>query len=191
MKLELYYFSKPYTITQAWGIFNPAYQQFGFSRHNGIDSLPGNDSKIYSPIKMRIYNSEYNANGAGNFVRGITTEQWNVNGQDCFVELTFMHLKESLCKVGDILGVGVLIGVADNTGFSTGPHTHLRCVRLKSDLSLMDSNDANNSFDHASFYNGYFAGDANQVKAILNQILELLKGFWSKLNKPIINKNLL
>jgi len=36
-KLELFYPAKPYKITQAFGINNPSYLQFGFSQHNGID----------------------------------------------------------------------------------------------------------------------------------------------------------
>ena len=170
MKLELYYPAKPFLVTQGWGIYNPAYERFGFNRHNGVDFLPGTKKLVYAPVRMRVYAVDFNE-GAGNFVSGVTTQKWEVGGIECFVQLTFMHLEKALCKIGDILEIGDLIGVPDNTGFSTGPHTHMAPYRLTEALLKMDSNDANGSFDPSPYWNGYFAEDVN----IMKQIISLLQ----------------
>lgn len=177
-KLELWYATKPYIETQGWGIFNPAYQQFGFSRHNGRDFKLGADSKLYSPQRYQLKDKGFSSTGAGIYVVLVSVEQWNIEGKDCWDECTFMHLKEgSPVSIGTILEIGDFIGVADNTGFSTGPHTHERHRRVDAGGNPIDQNDANGSYDHAPYFFGYPAQDSQKL---LTQIQSILSSLASK-----------
>lgn len=165
MKLELYFPAKPYWITQAWGIKNPSYEQFGFSEHNGQDFMLGADKHVYVPVKAEIVEQGYN-NGAGNFLRFVTTEKYEVGDKTCYVGFMIMHYKETYLKVGDICEVGTDTGIANNTGFSTGPHTHISWYRLKAKQNKpsnrLDINVATDrTFDPQPYWNGKFAQDVH------------------------------
>src|SRR3990167_2637214 len=168
MRLQLYYPIKSYFVNQSWGVYNDIYNQFGFTRHNGIDCKLSEDKLIYSPVKMKIVQVGYQSKGAGNFVSAITLDEfdeWRSPTTTFYkVYLTFMHLKDTSVKEGEIVNVGDIIGHGDNTGFSTGEHLHLFCGRVKevngqyifTDEALKD---ANYSFDHSFYWTGQYAID--------------------------------
>src|SRR3990167_822586 len=191
MRLELWFPAKPYRVTQAWGIYNPSYLQFGFSRHNGEDFRLGDDKKLYTPLKCKVTWVGENS-GSGKFVEFISTDMWEVLGTECYVGGCFMHMEKQTCVRGQLLEVGDEIGIADNTGFSTGPHTHLSLYRLKTPLKsfenrLDNESDTNYTFDSHPYWNGYYAQDfklvianLNQQKSILARVVELLKWIMTK-----------
>lgn len=164
-KLELWYFAdvRPWILDQAWGIYNPLYQKFGFDHHNGIDVPIASDALIFAPVKCKVNRIDYFPDGGGNQVELITTEKWNVGGVDCYILLVFMHNKQIIASVGDILEVGQQIAIPDNTGFSTGPHTHFGIYRLNDDMTWMDNNATTNgasgSSDPMPYFNGKYASD--------------------------------
>lgn len=173
MKFEIYYPAKPYVVNQAWGIYNPAYSKFGFDHHNGIDIRIGADGKLTTPVRMRIFRQDYFPEGGGYQVEAITTEKWEVGDQECYVLLTFCHNKQFLHQVGDILEIGDEVAIPDNTGFSTGPHTHFGAYRVDENNQLLDHNDANGSFDQSPYYNGFYAEDSGLVVSILKNMISL------------------
>jgi murein DD-endopeptidase MepM/ murein hydrolase activator NlpD len=62
-----------------------------------------------------------------------------------------------------------VLAVQDNTGFSTGPHTHIQPRRVSYDgkvLTFLDTNDAHGSFDPTQFFNKFYAVQAPALKAI-------------------------
>lgn len=182
-KLELWYLAKPYVLKQAWGIYNPAYLKFGFDHHNGVDFALESDRRIHSPCPIRIVDIGYN-DGAGNYIRFITTKQYMVLGDICYVGGMIMHMESQAVKVGDILKVGDFLGIGDNTGFSTGPHTHLSTYRLIADISngnvpltnRLDKDPSTDyTFDPALLFNGFYAVDSGTVLSLLQGIILLLK----------------
>ena len=184
MKFELWYPTKPFNITQSWGIYNPAYLQFGFSKHNGLDIEMPPDKKLRCPIKLKILAQEYFPKGGGYQVKGITTEKWEFpDGKICFVMLAFLHNESFLHNIGDVLEVGDEVALPDSTGFSTGPHIHFGCYRLNEDMTFMDSNEAQNSFNPIPYFNKYFAQDAQLVISILSSIIETYKLIINKWKK--------
>jgi murein DD-endopeptidase MepM/ murein hydrolase activator NlpD len=42
--------------------------------------------------------------------------------------------------------------IGDNTGFSTGPHTHLGLYRLDDNKNKLDQNEATGSYNPAGFF---------------------------------------
>lgn|SRR3990167_1711386 len=184
MKLSLYYPTKPFVITQGWGIYNPAYLQFGFSKHNGVDFIPYVGAitfPLYAPVKIQV--TEVGTQpGAGNFVRFVTTDKWEVEGINCYVGGMFMHMKRQAVEEGQICEAGDLLGEADNTGFSTGPHTHFSPYRLGDDkFTRLDTDkETNYTFNPQPYWNGKFAVDIqiNLLKtliALLQKLLTFLK----------------
>jgi hypothetical protein len=173
MKFQIYYPCKPYIVNQKWGVFNSIYSRFGFTRHNGIDCKLSEDRVVYSPAKIQITQTDNIPSGAGVFVSGITLDRyidWRASGPTPYkVYLTFMHLKDIMCKEGDVLDIGDPIGHGDNTGFSTGNHLHLFCGRVEErqegesggEYRFVDEilKDANYSFDHSYYYTGEYAVD--------------------------------
>lgn len=179
-KLELWYFAdvRPWLLNQAWGIYNPAYARFGFDHHNGIDIPIASDQRVFCPVRAHVTNIDYFPDGGGNQIELVTTEKWNVGGVDCYVLIVFMHNKEILAKLGDVCEVGTEITIPNNTGFSTGPHTHFGCYRLNDDMSWMDDNKttdgASGSFDPMPYFNGKYASDyilAEQVISVATSVI--------------------
>ena len=179
-KLELYYPVSPHKTNQAWGIYNPSYQQFGFARHNGIDLNLVNGQPIYAPLDATVVRVGNQPNGGGIFIGLLSGVCDFSDGKQAQVLIDFLHCKEIVAKEGSEVKTGDMIALGDNTGFSTGPHTHMQCrrvVNVNGTLVNVDTNDANNSFDHSLYWNGYYATD----KPILLKIISLLQNFLEKL----------
>lgn len=184
-KLELWYFAKPFITTQAWGIYNPAYEQFGFDHHNGQDVLLESDSLFHAPCDMQLISKEWQPTGGGNLVRYKTLERVIAEGTECWVVLVFMHLKvPPAYDIGTVLRVGDVVGVADNTGFSTGPHTHMTVYREDDAGNRLDADPHyNHTFDPKPYWNGYYAVDKVKVLSTLSQIFTLLTNFLNGVKK--------
>jgi len=199
-KLELWLEAKPYVITQRHGIFNPAYVQFGFNQHNGTDYRLGADRSLYGNVPdagLKVLEVNYQPNGGGHYILTRTVDEWEVLGATCHVEFTFMHLEQPLVKAGDTILLGQKFAVADNTGFSTGPHTHRRARRIKLSstnpdiYSMVDMTPNNNySFDDQPLYNGFYAVDYKTVLSLHFQIIQILTAFLSKYQKKVGQDNI-
>lgn len=181
MKPILWYPAKPFYVTQAWGIDNPSYKQFGFSKHNGVDFLIGKDGMLYAPIRMELIEKDYYPTGAGNFGKYRTMEKYDVDGVNAKFCLMFMHMKaQPSHPLGTVLEIGDLIGPANNTGFSTGPHTHMANFVVDDLGNKIGKNmEANQTFDPRPYFNGRYAVDAlnmvQQLKDLIAKLTELIK----------------
>lgn len=177
MKLELFFPAKPYVITQAFGILNRSYKDNGmsFAKHNGIDFMVDTDGIVRAMCDLEVYDVGFN-DKAGNYVRLKTLQPVEAEGKTGRVAFMYMHAKEHLCKVGDILKAGDPVIVADNTGFSTGPHTHISAYFVNERNIKVDGDpDVDHCFDFSKYYNGYHADDAQAVLLILKKIITLLQ----------------
>lgn len=182
-RLSISYISKPYQVSQAWGIYNPAYTQFGFDHHNGIDSLLGADKKIYAPCPLVVLAAGFYPNGAGNYITARTTEKVDLDGMESsYVTMCFMHLEKVDVTVNQTLQTGDYMAIADNTGFSTGPHTHWLCMRSDEFGNKLDKNNANGSFDQKPYFNGKYAIDIKVgfLKQKLADIIALFNKLYPK-----------
>lgn len=173
MNLKINYPHKPYITTQAWGNPNPAYaQQFNdpqFKLHNGIDSFIGkydifgklvSEYPVYCPVEgFKVESVSFEANGGGNQISLISKEPVQMFDRACYARLFLCHAKKILVKVGDEPALGELLLIADNTGFSTGIHTHMGLYRLDENLNKIDTNEATGSFDPMLFFTKRYAVD--------------------------------
>ena len=160
-RFYLFYPVRPHRLNQAWGIPNPIYNQFGFRRHNGQDLGLVNGQKVYTPIPCDVVFIGYEAKGAGHYVILRTQEQYLFNDERiAYAEITFMHMQRIDVSPGQRVFTGDVLGLGDNTGFSTGSHTHMRCRRVRLEGSRfvqIDPNDAQNSFDQQPYWNNMYA----------------------------------
>lgn len=152
----------PFVLTQEWGVPNPVYQQFGFKRHNGVDVKLGKDAKVFAPHEGTVTSIGWQPEGAGLYLSLRSSDRFPFEEGDFYALSTLMHLSSVSVQIGQTVQAGDLLAIADNTGFSTGPHTHwrLRCLRKSgSAYKVAVTNDANDSVDPMPYVEagaGYF-----------------------------------
>lgn len=178
MKLELQKPADPYIVRQAFGIYNPAYLQFGFSKHNGIDFAIDADGVVNAMCDGEVYEVGFNS-GAGNFVRYRTLFPMEAEGRTAYIGFMYMHAKKQLVKVGDKVRMGDPLIMADNTGFSTGPHTHISAYFLDL-VSLLKFPYGDKTSDYCFDFSRYYV-ENNLAK--LSTVLGLLREILLKLLK--------
>lgn len=173
-KLELFYPAKPYNVTQAFGIKNGTYKENGlkFTHHNGIDFRVDTDGIVRAMCDGVVYEVGEN-DKAGKYARYKTF----VDGAPGAVAFMYMHGHEILVEKGQEVKVGDPIMVADNTGLSTGPHTHISAYYVNSNnIKLpIGSESTDWCLDFSRYYNGYYADDAQSVFHIIRSIIKLLQ----------------
>lgn len=173
--IELFLPFKPFYITQKWGNPNPAYAaQFNnpdFQLHNGTDANVGqaysssyyNKYQVYCPVKgFRVHKVQFYPQGGGNEIWLISKEKVKMFDLECYAYLVLCHADKVLVPAGYEPELGELIMIADNTGFSTGVHTHIGLYRVDFDgknITFLDKNKANGSFSPELFFTKEYAVD--------------------------------
>lgn len=112
-------------ITQAWGANPQNYAKFGLPGHEGVDIKAPHGSPIYAVADGAVYmvgdTREYPAGHA----YGVQVRIAHVGGW----KTVYAHLDRRTVDIGDQVKAGQVIGYADNTGNSFGPHLHLTLKR--------------------------------------------------------------
>ena len=175
MKIELFKPTKPWILTQEWGVYSDFYKPFGFTRHNGVDTkIVDRVTLVKAPFDCFVYKIGFQPEGGGLFVRLISKNGYIFpDGKVGRVLVDFLHLHQVLVTPGQNLNVGDDVAVCDNTGkASTGPHLHSQWRRGTYDgttFNVMDENGANNSFDPEPYFT-LFAEDYKNSLTLLGQI---------------------
>ena len=159
----------------------PLYNKYGLKAHNGWDWVTKSGSEVrfealdcYGKVTHTISDESF-----GNYVIIITEDK-----DGCFKHI-YGHLKSFSCKPGDILQSGDLIGLADNTGVSTGSHLHrgLKEAVLKGSIYITKNKDNgyNGAIDIAPYYkkNIYIKDYIDILQgqiSILKKLIKLFKG---------------
>lgn len=181
-KLELFYPVKPLVISQAFGIKNPSYLQFGFSEHNGWD-YPVPFRLIAYAMCDGIVTEVGENKGAGRYVKYRTNEPVEANGHKGLVQFMYMHADETIVRKGDIVKAGTPLMYCDTTGFSTGNHLHISAYFIGQDGKKLRIGRAETDycFDFSLFYNRFYAEDAPKVFAIYYKIIALLRDYLNRI----------
>lgn len=172
-------------ITQAWGVIhldangNNIYKPFGFLRHNGTDYAQTPSKIVSSPLDGIVVRVGNQPTGGGIFV-SVT---------DGKVLFDFLHCEKILVKEGDAVEEGQPIAIQDNTGFSTGPHTHIQ-PRPITDFIFSTRqwkyavvNDANGTVDPETLWGKDHAEDIWKLKqqvSLLQKLISLAKQVYGK-----------
>lgn len=137
------------------------YAEWGLKGHNGKDwpcregepVYAAHDGVIYRLITENVVSPETNTKGLGIYLRAPLED-------DKYLVTIYWHLKEFKKQVGDVVKAGDLIGLADNTGMSTGTHLHFGAKYL--DKNLLTINQDNG-------YEGYV--DPLQFFSVMKYIM--------------------
>lgn len=185
MPLKIYYPFKPYIITQHWGNPNPAYAtQFNdpnFKLHNGVDANTGalnwdgsvsTEFPVYCPVEgFTVQRVDFAPQGGGNELWLISNEPVEMFERTCYAFIPLCHAKKVLVQAGDKPALGELLMIADNTGFSTGLHTHMGLYRVGYDgahiTNYFDVNEATGSFSPELFFTQTYAIDKATLPTLL------------------------
>lgn len=177
---------KPFNITQGWGIYNPHYTQYGFTKHNGIDfktqwEVPEFDLHAPLPVKL-VFKKTYNG-GFANYAEYETLDEFLFDdGKVAKVRIGYGHLKElPQDEVGTIYKTGQVMCRANNTGDSTGPHTHKIERRIK-DGAVIDINEASNTLDSMPYATGRYAQDIGTLVGLIELLTKKVAELTAKLN---------
>ena len=114
-----------YTLTQKYGQSLLDYSSLGLKGHNGEDYACNTGTGVYAVadgvVSFAIGTfAENDKSGYGNMVCLLVPTE-NIN---TYYDVVYGHLLSTTVKQGDEVRAGQLIGLVNNTGFSTGPHLH-------------------------------------------------------------------
>lgn len=179
--LQIYWPFKHFFVTQRWNNPNPAYAGFGFKNHNGIDAISSKNDKytrhnpktwpVWCPVEgFRVDKVQYRADGGGNEIWMVSKEPVQMGDKLCYAYLVMCHAEKIFLNAGDEPKLGQLVMIADSTGFSTGPHTHIGLYRVQKNGAswiFIDQNDANGSYNPADFFTNKYAVDMATYDTLL------------------------
>jgi hypothetical protein len=126
----------PKVITQWYGINPQWYAPFGLPGHEGLDMRALNGTPIWAMADgevIRVENVDNNAYGIHVRLKHM------FQGQE--FKTVYGHFQETKVKVGDKVVAGQVIGLADNTGNSSGPHLHITLKRTGQGSPWMNTSD--------------------------------------------------
>lgn len=171
MKPELFYPINPYIVNQVWGVSRPEiYSSFGFTQHNGVDIRVGADATVRGELPCEAYSTGWQPTGGGLYLTVLSKHAHTFSdGKVCHILIDYLHLKEIKKNPGQDynIEVGEIIAIPNNTGFSTGPHTHIqyrRVYKTPTGLIDVDTNEANGSFDPEPYRNGQYADEYRKAQ---------------------------
>lgn len=106
-------------ITQQWGENPEYYRQFApggvpLRGHNGLDFALPEGARLFAVDRGRVVEIGFDRAGYGRYIKLV--HRWG--------ESLYAHMQAFTVESGAAVERGQVIGYADNTGLSTGPHLH-------------------------------------------------------------------
>lgn len=111
--------------------YEKLYPKFGMAGHNGTDLLAGLQFVYAATDGTVIEQQLVPARGLG--VGILTDEQVEMDCGVHFAKLRYWHLQKFSVNLGDKVKAGDVIGVSDNTGYSSGNHLHFELQPMDKD----------------------------------------------------------
>lgn len=111
-----------YPLTQLWG--NPAkmYTDLGLKGHNGLDFSCPTGTPILACLDGVVeYGGQDSSGGIGIYI---------IHEKEKLKSI-YWHLKYFTVDIGEKVKQGDIIGISDNTGFSTGSHLHFGLKKVE------------------------------------------------------------
>jgi len=174
--MKIYRPVKTNWVSQKYGAANTAptmvalYESMGLKGHNGFDFAEGEGRPVYwnSDLKGRVVSLTTDLKlGLGVEVRTLENEK--------FHQHRHWHFSSLMCKVGQILEPGDIMGLCGMTGYATGPHDHYDIKPLVYENGIFRHEFPNNGYfgaiDPEPFFTNIFILDyVMQLKNIEGQI---------------------
>ena len=136
-------------------------------------------------LRRRLHGAEgdYQPQGGGNELWLISDEPVQIFERLAHAYIPLCHAKTVLVKEGDKPALGQLLMIADNTGFSTGIHTHMGLYRVDLNpttggIIKLDTNAAEGSYDPSLFFTDQYAVDVASYATLLASNLRYYRYRW-------------
>lgn len=190
--LTLHYPVKPWQVTQSFGGNGEWYRKNGINikGHNGIDAVAPNGTPVRASHDGEVtFTGEDGSGGLGVVIR--TNERFTYEGKQKYFKTIYWHLLPNsfAVKPGQMVKAGQLIGLADNTGFSTGSHLHFSLKPIESGepkgvwYNVKQDNGYMGAIDPTPFFSGVHAQDV-LYKSLLEQLIDVYKKLKISRGKP-------
>lgn len=157
------------------------YKGYGMTNHGGYDWAAYSGEPIYwnCDVKGMVLNNEID--GAGGLGVNIITED-----EDGIFKHRFWHLKSFCVEAGDTVKAGDIIGIADNTGASTGTHLHTDIKEMIKNENYEIKNRNNGTFGtvrNDKYFNNIFILDQMNISERSAKLRLLLLTLIKRLTK--------
>jgi len=113
-----------FRISQKFGARPSVYKKWGLNGHDGVDWACPNGTKLVSPVDGIVIAVKHDKGGYGTHVK-----IWDKGQRACVL---FGHMKSVNVRLWQSVKVGQLVGLSDNTGYSTGAHLHFGLCQTNS-----------------------------------------------------------
>lgn len=129
MSFKFLYWPTEYkSINQPFAANPDIYGQFNLAGHEGVDIQAPTNSRIFAVAdgRVSVVETDPHAHNYGIHVR--------IEHADGY-QTIYAHFKQAQVRVGQQVKAGEQIGIANNTGNSTGPHLHISLKKQGAQLS--------------------------------------------------------
>lgn len=155
--------------------YDKLYQHWGMAGHNGIDLQAGEQNVYAAADGVVVEKQTVPSHGLGLGILSNLPVDLGTNGIH-YLKLRYWHLKMFFVEVGDIVKAGDLIGVTDNTGYSSGNHLHFEGQLMDKDfgghpINIQTDNGYFGAIDIFPYFNGQFAEDLAPIGVTLRSAL--------------------
>jgi murein DD-endopeptidase MepM/ murein hydrolase activator NlpD len=144
--------------------YDKLYAHFGMTGgHNGTDLQAGEQNVYAAQSGTVVEKQTVPARGLGLGI--LTDEPVDLDGHGThFLKIRYWHLKTMFVEVGDHVEAGQLIGISDNTGYSSGNHLHFEGQPMDKDAGghpylSEPSNGIGAAIDLEPYFNGQHGQD--------------------------------
>lgn len=214
--LRLYWPVRPFQVSQHFGDNIPCVKDFGLTTQVIVDgtdnkTCPIGYDKLYGHWQMGGHNGTDLISGVQNIYAacdGVVVEKQTVPARGLglgiltndpvdlktfgvhFCKIRYWHLKTMYVEVGDSVKAGQLIGVTNNTGYSSGNHLHFEGQPMDKDAGghpylVNPLGSIAGAIDMEPFFTGVYAEDLPKIYSLNQQLVVLL----TKLRDAIKNRS--
>ena len=111
--------------------YEKLYPKWGMAGHNGTDLMAGEQPVYASMDGVVIEQQTVPARGLGLGI--LSNEKFDFPEGNHYLKLRYWHLKTFYVQVGSSVKVGDMLGITDNTGYSSGNHLHFEGQLMEKD----------------------------------------------------------
>lgn len=156
--------------------YDKLYPHFGMSGHNGLDLAAGEQPVYAAADGVVVEKQSVPARGLGLGILTNEIVELDAYGSH-YAKVRYWHLKFFKVEVGDSVKVGQIIGITDNTGYSSGNHLHFEVDPMDKDAGghpVRLAGQIADAIDPAPFFNKFYAVNHDQVIALMTQEVSVL-----------------